>query len=394
VCFDPEALLFELGRETCQPAGNNDEVGVESVDRVGVAVDGQPPNEAIRAERFTNCDKPREFSGPAVRSQIVGLHCGHAFTVYESGLETKPDKRWRIGYREIMLRPAFATALALLFVCHLGAQDPKIIWTAQEAPLYAKIRGLRDLPDKPRAAATKQLALDIRALPVTANKLQLATGLTNLSTEGDFGRDTLQEVTTTLAQCLRELPPHPPDPRPGKPVSLIAAPFLSLAQLVKYEHMQTSLNHPQFDLAMAKLAADDAERDEADFTLTDLNGQKWNRRGLMGKVVVVNFWATWCPPCRKEMPDLDALYKKFKSQGLIVLAISDEQDVKVRSFLKQRPVRYPVLIDTDRRVNELYRVEGIPKTYIYGRDGKLVAESIDMRTRGQFLEMLAQAGIR
>jgi len=125
-----------------------------------------------------------------------------------------------------------------------------------------------------------------------------------------------------------------------------------------------------------------------------LNGSSFSLDAAKGQVVVINFWATWCPPCRKEMPDLDALYKKFKSQGLIVLAISDEQDVKVRSFLKQRPVRYPVLIDTDRRVNELYRVEGIPKTYIYGRDGKLVAESIDMRTRGQFLEMLAQAGIR
>lgn len=286
-----------------------------------------------------------------------------------------------------MLRSASALLLVLLLIPAAGAQQTKIVWSAQEAPLYSKIRTLRDMPDKARAAATKELALEIRALPNVPNKLRLAVALTNLSTEGDFGRDTLQEVTTTLAQCLREQ--QPAEGKPGP-----AAPYTSLAQLVKYEHMQASLDNPQFDLAMAKLAAEDAERDDADFTLTDLEGRKWTRKALLGKVVVVNFWATWCPPCRKEMPDLDTLYKRFKDQGLVVLAISDEEEAKVRAFLKTRPVSYPVMLDRGRQVNELYRVEGIPKTYIYGRDGKLVTESIDMRTRAQFLAMLGQAGIR
>lgn len=286
-----------------------------------------------------------------------------------------------------MLRSASALLLVLLLIPAAGAQQTKIVWSAQEAPLYSKIRTLRDMPDKARAAATKELALEIRALPNVPNKLRLAVALTNLSTEGDFGRDTLQEVTTTLAQCLREQ--QPAEGKPGP-----AAPYTSLAQLVKYEHMQASLDNPQFDLAMAKLAAEDAERDDADFTLTDLEGRKWTRKALLGKVVVVNFWATWCPPCRKEMPDLDTLYKRFKDQGLVVLAISDEEEAKVRAFLKTQPVSYPVMLDKGRQVNELYRVEGIPKTYIYGRDGKLVTESIDMRTRAQFLAMLGQAGIR
>ncbi len=293
-----------------------------------------------------------------------------------------------------MLRKFCSAAIVLLAAASLAAQDPKIVWNAQEAPLYAKIRGLRELPDKTRAKATREIALQVRALPVTPNKLELAAGLTSLATEGDFGRDTLREVTTTLTQCLREVQPLPPEPRPGMPVAMVAAPYVALAQLVKYEHMEASVNNRQFDLAMAKLAADDAERDDADFTLTDLDGRKWTRRGLIGKVVAVNFWATWCPPCRKEMPDLDALYRKYKSQGFVVLAISNEQAVKVRSFLKTKPVSYPVLIDPDNAVTNLYRVEGIPKTFLYGRDGKLVTESIDMRTRGQFLTMLAQAGIR
>jgi thiol-disulfide isomerase/thioredoxin len=293
-----------------------------------------------------------------------------------------------------MLRPALTIFVATLLVGQLEGQQPKIVWSPQEAPLFARIRGLRDLPDAKRAKETKDLALSIRALPVVPNKLTLASDLTNLSTEGDFGRDTLQEVTTTLAQCLREQPARPPEAKPGQPVQLVAAPYMSLAQLVKYEHMKAALDSPQFDLALAKLAADDAQRQEADFTLTDLAGHKWTRTALLGKVVVVNFWATWCPPCRKEMPDLDALYKKFRGQGLVVLAISDEDEPKVREFLKTRPVSYPVMLDKGRQVNELYRVEGIPKTYIYGRDGQLVTESIDMRTRAQFLAMLAQAGIR
>jgi peroxiredoxin len=113
-----------------------------------------------------------------------------------------------------------------------------------------------------------------------------------------------------------------------------------------------------------------------------------------GKVVVLNFWATWCPPCRKEMPDLETLYQQFKDQGLLILAISDEDAGKVKPFIAQQKVTYPILLDPDRKVNDLFQIEGIPKTFVYDRNGKLVAQSIDMRTRRQFLEMLAQAGLK
>jgi len=111
-------------------------------------------------------------------------------------------------------------------------------------------------------------------------------------------------------------------------------------------------------------------------------------------VVLVNFWATWCPPCRKEMPDLEMLYRQFKDQGLVILAISDEVESKVRPFVAEQKVTYPILLDPGRKVNDLFQIEGIPKTFVYDRSGKLVAQSIDMRTRRQFLEMLAQAGLQ
>jgi peroxiredoxin len=158
--------------------------------------------------------------------------------------------------------------------------------------------------------------------------------------------------------------------------------------------MQASLDDPQFAAAMSKLELDDERRQQADFTLEDLHWTKWTLKDLSGKVVVVNFWATWCPPCRKEMPDLETLYKRFKDRGLVVLAISDEDAPKVRPFVTEQKVSYPILLDPGRKVNKLFEVEGIPKSFVYDRSGKLVAQSIDMRTQKQFLEMLGHAGLQ
>jgi hypothetical protein len=177
-----------------------------------------------------------------------------------------------------------------------------------------ELQQLRKLPDAERAKVTKQLALQIRQLPA-AEQEGLADALSNLATEGDFGRDTLQEVTNTLAQALAE--------QPGRPES-----YLDLARLVRYEHMRVSFESPRLRDAMAKLEADDEARQRADFTLTDLKGKSWTLKSFSGKVVLVNFWATWCPPCRKEMPDLEVLYQQYQERGLVILAISDETQGK------------------------------------------------------------------
>jgi peroxiredoxin len=244
-----------------------------------------------------------------------------------------------------------------------------------------QLQQLRKMPDAERAKVTKQLAFQIRQLPRAAEREGLADALSNLATEGDFGRDTLQEVTNTLAQALAE--------QSGRPES-----YLDLARLVRYEHMRVSLDSPQLRAAMAKLEADDKARQRSDFTLTDLKGKSWTLKGLSGKVVLVNFWATWCPPCRKEMPDMEALYEQFKGSGLVILAISDEDAAQVRPYVADHKVSYPVLLDPGRKVNDLFRVEGIPKSFLFDRDGKMVAEAIDMRTRAQFLEMVGQAGLK
>jgi len=275
----------------------------------------------------------------------------------------------------------------ILFLTLSVSAQQKTVWSAQEQPIADQIKGLRKLDDTVRARTTQELALQIRQLPVVPNKLKLAGALANLATEGDFGRDTLQEVTTTLASALRE---QPPAGKPGQPNDL----YISLASLVRYEHMQAQSDNPQFSEALSKLEAADAVRQQADFTLSDLQGNPWHLRDLRGKVVLVNFWATWCPPCRKEMPDLQALYDKYKDQGFVVVSISDEQAAKVQPFITERKITYPVLLDPGRKVNDLFQVEGIPKSFVYDREGKLVAQSIDMRTRNQFQAMIAQAGLQ
>ena len=273
-------------------------------------------------------------------------------------------------------------------VLSAAAQATKeVAWSAQEAPIHEALRGLRNLPDDVRAATTKDLALKIRALPATGNKMTLAVHLASLSTEGDFGRETLQEVANTLADALREKPQPDEDGGPNYA-------YRELARLVRYEHVQTSLDATQLRSALALFEADDRKRQDADFTLTDLQGKQWTLHDLKGKVVLVSFWATWCPPCRKEMPDLEALYQQFKDQGFVVLAISNETETKVRPFIEKEKYSYPVLLDVGSKATERFVVDGIPHSFVFNRQGKLVAQSTDMRTRGQFVAMLGEVGLR
>ena len=94
------------------------------------------------------------------------------------------------------------------------------------------------------------------------------------------------------------------------------------------------------------------------------------------------------------MPDLEILNQRFSQQELVILGISDEEAAKVQPFIAQQKVTYPVLLDPGRQVNDLFQIVGIPKTFIYDREGRILAQSIDMRTKKQFLEMLAKAGLQ
>ena len=263
-------------------------------------------------------------------------------------------------------------AAILLLGCSpaLHAQANRPAWTTEEKPIYDQIRHLRDLPDDVRARTTQQLALKIRPLPVTPTKLILANALANLSTEGDFGHDTLQDVATTLADALRERPV--PQGKAGP-----AAPYVELAELVRYEHVEASLDDPQFAAAMSKLETDDANRQNADFTLSDLRGKVWTLRELRGKVVLVNFWATWCPPCVEETPSLIELNKRISNRNGVVLGVSvDEDDAAYQKFIQEHGINFPTSRDGSKKSAQDYGTVMYPETYIIDRHGKIARKVI------------------
>lgn len=268
--------------------------------------------------------------------------------------------------------------LCLLLLTSLAAAQQGE--SSAAAALQARIGKLRSLADDNRAAETRKLALEIRAYPDAGDELALAVNLSHLATEG--GRlDTLREVAATIADAIHKV-------RAANDEA-----YDELARLVHYEGVNLRMDDPRFLNAIAGYEARDRVRGQSDFTLKDLNGKSWTLSRLRGHVVIVNFWATWCPPCRKEMPDLEALYKRFRGDGLVILAISDEDAAKVRPFIAEQKYTYPVLLDPGRLVNTRFQIEGIPVSLVYDRAGKLVAQSSDMRTMDRFLEMLRQAGL-
>jgi cytochrome c biogenesis protein CcmG, thiol:disulfide interchange protein DsbE len=110
------------------------------------------------------------------------------------------------------------------------------------------------------------------------------------------------------------------------------------------------------------------------FTLTELTGQTVNVSDYQGQVVLVNFWASWCPPCRAEMPAIQDVYESYQSQGLVVLAIdasSQDAPAAMQTFLGSFTHSYPILLDTNGAVNRLYAVSSLPTTFFIGRDGMI-----------------------
>lgn len=284
------------------------------------------------------------------------------------------------------LKPAvrllIAVSAIILVALPLLAQTQSVTYSDQETVISKQLRKLRETPDHERAVLTKKLAFDIRALPTTMGKVRLANALQNLSIEGDFGHDALQEVTNTLTFAINEYE------KTGKPDEM---PYSALAFMIRYEGTKTSLKSPKYLAAIADLEAADRLREHTDFTLTDLEGTHWTLGDLRGKVVILNFWATWCPPCRKEIPDLQKLHNEFKGQGLVILGIADDDFNTLKKFAAEQKVQYPLLPDLERKVHTAFRIEGIPASLIFNRSGKLVAQVFDVRTRQQFLSLLAKA---
>ncbi|MGD9900504.1 MAG: TlpA family protein disulfide reductase [Calditrichaceae bacterium] len=118
-----------------------------------------------------------------------------------------------------------------------------------------------------------------------------------------------------------------------------------------------------------------SEDKAADFTLKDLSGKEFSLSDYKGKVILVNFWATWCGPCLKEMPDLEKLYQKYKSKNFQILGIavaSKEKDIPKK--VQSTGVTYPVLLGNNQTVSDYGGFSSIPQSFIIDRDGSIVMQ--------------------
>jgi len=109
-----------------------------------------------------------------------------------------------------------------------------------------------------------------------------------------------------------------------------------------------------------------------DFSLTTMSGETYSLSALRGNVVVVNLWASWCLPCRAEMPAIQRVYEKYKDAGLVVLAVnstSQDNTASVDAFITELGLTFPVVMDYDGKVANLYRLSALPTTFFIGRDG-------------------------
>lgn len=114
-----------------------------------------------------------------------------------------------------------------------------------------------------------------------------------------------------------------------------------------------------------------------DFKLKDLNGKELSLSDLKGKKVFLNFWATWCPPCRSEMPEIEKLYQETKDSNLVIVAVEIGEPLDtVKSFIDSNKYNFKVLLDSDQNVASKYNIASIPTSYFIDEDGNIVSKNV------------------
>jgi len=128
-----------------------------------------------------------------------------------------------------------------------------------------------------------------------------------------------------------------------------------------------------------------AQRKAPDVVFKTADGKIYDLSKLTGKVVVVNFWATWCGPCRKEIPDFIEFYKNYKDKGVEIIGVSLDREgwEKVTPFLKQNPINYPIVLGNGEIAGKFSNFNAIPTTFIIDKSGKIVDEHTGVMTKSQ-----------
>jgi thiol-disulfide isomerase/thioredoxin len=155
--------------------------------------------------------------------------------------------------------------------------------------------------------------------------------------------------------------------------------LLSIIALLTMAPVAAQLPLPELSHELTRLSE---PIDAPAFQLKDMDGEQYALEDYRGKVVMLNFWATWCPPCRREIPSMEALHQTFKGQAFAILAINEwETEDHVFAFMGQLPVEptFPILFDPDSEVAQSFGVKGLPTTLLVDTQGKIVYRAVGGR---------------
>lgn len=152
---------------------------------------------------------------------------------------------------------------------------------------------------------------------------------------------------------------------------LLCGSFFIAATRVGRPAMTTASRQPA---ATASAPAPQVDHPAPDFTLTSLDGTQLTLSNLKGQVILINIWATWCPPCRAEMPTIEATYQQYRAQGFTVLAVDLQEDPRsVASFMAQYKLTFPALLDWDGQVSRSYQALSLPSSFFLDKKGVIRA---------------------
>jgi thiol-disulfide isomerase/thioredoxin len=161
---------------------------------------------------------------------------------------------------------------------------------------------------------------------------------------------------------------------------LIPAAFLLLIPLMAAADPMDLSENVKKAFSKAGLPLAREKRPGIDFSLKLVDGRTIALSSLKGKVVFLNFWATWCPPCRAEMPSMEVLYRRFHDQGLEFLAVDIMENSKdVSAFLSEYKLSFPAALDPSGSISNNYGIQAIPATFIVDRDGKIILSTVGGR---------------